>query len=531
MAVNAQDEATRTRKQALELLHGPRWSSGSAAEQEARRLLPELRKLRQFDLLAQLSERVARLHPREPEIRRMQTQALIETGHATAAIDVARASLKGLSEDHPEWSELTGLIGRAYKQVVIDAQDPGDSESLEALGQSLEAYAKPHLKDPNNTWHAINLVALSSFARRMGLKPSGEIRAETLAEQVIATIETKPPEQRDHWDAATLAEANLAIGDLSAVERHLKTYLSDVRVKAFDVGSTLRQFNQVWGLKDATDDRQQGIVQALRARLLELPGAELGLSPQELTLQRLQNAPSKAQLEAILGAVGPVSYAWWKTGLDRACSVGAVYAGVSKRIGTSFLVRASDLKKDATDELFVLTNFHVVNQQGVAGALRPEDADIVFEAVDANKRYRIKDVVWSSPVEQHDASLLRLTEVPVGIAPLPLALNLPLVEDDARVYVIGYPAGGGLEFSFQDNTLLDHEGPPNGKPAIANVCRVHYRAPTEKGSSGSPVFNRSRWEVIALHHAGGTLSQLNGKLGTHMANEGIALLSIAAAIG
>jgi len=374
-------------------------------------------------------------------------------------------------------------------------------------------------------------VALSSLATRLGLKPPGKLNAETLAKQVIATIETIPPEQRDHWDAATLAEANLAIGDLSAVERHLKTYLFDARVTAFDVASTLRQFSQVWGLKDATASRQQGIVQALGARLLELPGAELGFSPQQLTVKRLQNAPSNAQLEAILGVDGPASYAWWKTGLERACSVAAVYAGVGKRIGTSFLVRASDLKKDATDELFILTNFHVVNPRGVGGALRPEDADIGFEAVDTNKRYRIKEVVWSSPVEQHDACLLRLTEMPTGIAPLPLAPNLPLVEEDARVYVIGYPAGGGLEFSFQDNALLDHEGPPNGKPASADVCRVHYRAPTEKGSSGSPVFNRSRWEVIALHHAGGTLSQLNGKPGTHLSNEGISLLSIAAAMG
>jgi len=151
MALNGDDKVALKRNQALELLHGQRWSRRSAAELEARGLLPELRKLRQFDLLAQLSERVARLHPDEPLIRRMQTQALIETGLATAAIDVARAGLKGLPEDHPEWSELTGLIGRAYKQIVLDAKDPGDSESLVALGQSLNAYAKPHLKEPNNS--------------------------------------------------------------------------------------------------------------------------------------------------------------------------------------------------------------------------------------------------------------------------------------------------------------------------------------------------------------------------------------------
>lgn len=526
MGVSAQGEAAQKRKQAQDLLHNSRWTSGSAADLQAGDLLQELRKLREFDLLAQLSERVVRLHPHDPLVRRLQTQALIETGHVTAAIEVAKAGLKGLPDSHPEWSELTGLIGRAYKQIVMDAQGFGDNESIAALRESLKAYAKPHLKDPKNTWHAINLVALSNLAKRMGLNLQGKLNNETLAKQVIATIENKPPGQRDHWDAATLAEANLATGDLSAVERHLNTYLSDTRVKAFDVGSTLRQFRQVWGLEDATDSRRQGILECLRVRLLQLPGGELGLSPKELTLQRTQALPTRAQLEAILGTDGTVSYKWWKEGLDRACSVAAVYAGVDKRIGTSFLVRSLDMKKSDTDELLVLTNFHVVNPLGAGGALRPEDADIAFEAVDPNKRYRIKAIVWSSPVERHDACLLRLVEKPVGIEPLPIAPNLPVIEEGARVYIIGYPAGGGLEFSFQDNALLDHEGPPHGKPANADVCRLRYRTPTEKGSSGSPVFNRNRWEVIALHHAGGILSQLNGKPGTHLANEGIALQSI-----
>ena len=80
--------------------------------------------------------------------------------------------------------------------------------------------------------------------------------------------------------------------------------------------------------------------------------------------------------------------------------------------------------------------------------------------------------------------------------------------------------------------LLDHEGPPAGQPAIEGVCRVHYRAPTEGGSSGSPVFNALMWEVIALHHMGGKLGmpRLNGQVGTYSANEGISLGSIVTAM-
>jgi Trypsin-like peptidase domain len=72
-----------------------------------------------------------------------------------------------------------------------------------------------------------------------------------------------------------------------------------------------------------------------------------------------------------------------------------------------------------------------------------------------------------------------------------------------RLYIIGHPLGGQLSFSIQDNLLLDHEGPPGGIPGLAGRVLLHYRTPTEPGSSGSPVFEPVGWRVIALHHAGG----------------------------
>jgi V8-like Glu-specific endopeptidase len=59
---------------------------------------------------------------------------------------------------------------------------------------------------------------------------------------------------------------------------------------------------------------------------------------------------------------------------------------------------------------------------------------------------------------------------------------------------------------------------------------VHYTAPTEGGSSGSPVFNAGLWQVIALHHKGGKagMPKLNGAVGTYGANEGVSIQSIAA---
>ena len=89
-----------------------------------------------------------------------------------------------------------------------------------------------------------------------------------------------------------------------------------------------------------------------------------------------------------------------------------------------------------------------------------------------------------------------------------------------------------LSFSFQDNELLGHEGKPNGKPRLDGVCRVHYRASTEGGSSGSPVFSSRLWHVIAMHHAGGKIGmpRLNGNPGSYGASEGISIQSIIEAI-
>jgi hypothetical protein len=307
----------------------------------------------------------------------------------------------------------------------------------------------------------------------------------------------------------------------------VRAYAAAPDAKAFQIASTLRQFREVWDL-EAVDERGRSLVAILCARLLQLSDGDLKLTPAEVQRYRAQPAPSEGQLEAVLGLEGPQTFRWWKTGLDRALAVAAVRQRMGGRVGTGFLLRAGSLGLEPAEELVVLTNFHVVNEHGANPGIRPEEAEVVFEAADPERAYPVEAIVWSSPIERHDACVLRLREPVAGIAPLPVAVFLPLVEDVAKVYVIGHPGGRDLAFSFQDNELLGHEGPPEGRPQIPGVCRVHYRAPTEGGSSGSPVFNARLWEVIALHHKGGRIGmpRLNGAAGSYAANEGISMLSI-----
>jgi hypothetical protein len=497
----------------------------------AKVLVECLRNVREYDSMGRLAEAVSRRDPKDAKNRRLYAQYLIDTGMPTVAIDLLRALARRLPKTHPEFAEATGLLGRAYKQIFYDAGDKTSAGAREALKQAIDAYRRPFEEDPVNAWHGVNLVALLTRARALGLRVAADLHPKDVAKQVIGQLEKTPPDRRDEWFLPTLAEASLGLGDWNEVEKKVRSYAASADVQAFQIASTLRQFTQVWDL-EAVDARGRGLVDILRARLIELPSGELNIGADELQRLRKEPDPDRSQLEAVLGEKGPETYRWWKTGLDRALAVAAIRQRLGGRIGTGFLLRAGELGLAPSDELLVMTNFHVVNEHGASPGIRPEEAEIVFEAVDPASSYAVERILWTSSPDHHDASLLRLAEPVKNIDPLPVAKGLPALEEQARVYLIGHPGGRDLAFSFQDNYLLDHEGPPKGRPQIPGVCRVHYRAPTEAGSSGSPVFNSRLWEVIALHHKGGKLGmpKLNGGSGTYAANEGISIESIIVAM-
>jgi V8-like Glu-specific endopeptidase len=76
------------------------------------------------------------------------------------------------------------------------------------------------------------------------------------------------------------------------------------------------------------------------------------------------------------------------------------------------------------------------------------------------------------------------------------------------VTIIQHPLGGPKQIALTDNNIIEISG-----------NRLRYLTDTLPGSSGSPVFT-SRWELIAVHHAGGmALKDSTGQ--HHFANEGI----------
>jgi V8-like Glu-specific endopeptidase len=226
-----------------------------------------------------------------------------------------------------------------------------------------------------------------------------------------------------------------------------------------------------------------------------------------------------------------IDFQSYKKGYSCCESVARIGRGVQKGDGTGFLLSKKELNANADDELILITNAHVISTdpsvRAVFGALDPAEAIIIFEALNRNEEFGVGDVLFQSPPQELDVTIISFKDDEMGrlkklvkdvalykLSPvLPLASGNPLV--DSRLYVIGHPKGGPLQFSMQDNLLLDSENP-----------RLHYRTPTEGGSSGSPVFNQ-QWELVALHHAGKKdMKKLNGKEGAYEANEGIWIQAI-----
>ena len=94
---------------------------------------------------------------------------------------------------------------------------------------------------------------------------------------------------------------------------------------------------------------------------------------------------------------------------------------------------------------------------------------------------------------------------------LTVTTRLPQIEQ--RVNIIQHPEGLPKQISMQNNFVK-----------YVNPKKLHYVTSTLPGSSGSPVFN-DRWEVVALHHAGGNLPEVEGGP-KYFRNEGIAISAI-----
>lgn len=456
---------------------------------------------------------------------KFQVEKLIDNGLSGGA-----AALVGVVQKHDPDGKLIGALqARAWKELAYYSSEIGKSGAKDAIRNAMEGYQDQYNSNPETRIRSgINLIGLATLALQLDIPVPTEIDRMQLATSVLADLNKTPQAARGPQFHASRAEAFVALDDIDRAQIEIGKLAQDPGTSAEALGAVTRQLRHLWML-DEKSEQGAGIIQSLGAAILTRDFDVARLPVEDVRALAERPAPSIEQLQAILGPDGPVSFQWVQLGMECAQSVG-VMRTAAHRFGTGFIVRGGDIKPSLGDELCVLTNAHVVSDEASDGGELSDNAEIVFEAADKNSAYRFTEIALTSPKEKLDASLLRFQGDPPKLKPLSFAKNLPLADGTQRVYVIGYPGGGELAFSMQNNTLIDHEGPPAGSPPDVAVRRVQYTAPVEKGSSGSPVFNSQNWRVIALHHAGDTkaMARLNGRKDAWPANEGIWIQSICA---
>lgn len=496
----------------------------------AREALGALRRNRRFGFMRRLAQ--AFIDDGCEDVRVIQhfAQALIEGGDTHLAIRLLEGLIADPTIAADDWAEAKAALGRAWKDRAVKARQlsrPGMAKRCiqQAFGHYMDAWCR----DSANSYQGVNAIAIAAWDNGFALSQPDREAASGAAHSIVQSMESLPSEKLTNWDYATTGEALLG---LHRFDEAVKWYAEYARREdsAFALAGTARQLIQLWNIGAHPDG--ESLLAPLLGKLGPMPGAGFSVSPQ--ALESLAGV-ARTKHEALLGDAGALSYTWLQEGFARARAVALIHRS-GRGHGTGFVVRGSDLDPALGDERLVVTNAHVVSNPPENNASHPNDATVTFELLEygsTRMRHSVKDIVWQSPSNRHDVAILRLKPpVPGSIETLCLHHSLPPLNATPPecVYVIGHPGGREVSFSFQDNQLLDYEHAIYKDDASREPCRIHYRAPTEPGSSGSPVFDSS-WRVIGVHHAGGRqVPMLNGRRDVYPANEGIWIETIRRAI-
>lgn len=456
---------------------------------------------RDFDGLREVAEAVMSTGTESPEVQRRYAQSLIELKMFDAAATKLQVLQQNTNLSDHERRETTGLLGRVYKQRFIDHPNQASPRAVKDLQESVNRYYTAFDAAPEQAvWHGVNAAALIARAGRDGVAlPTGLPTAEELGQKILGIIGTDPESQADVWSRASGAEASLAVGDVPGATRWIKSYLEHDDVNAFHIGSTLRQFTEVWLLDaDDPDDERRMLVEGLEALTLGTAGGSL-VSDGSGGGRRLANLTRDASgLEAVFGSDLYITIDSYRQGLSCAQSVVRIrMRNGGMTIGTGVVVPGNWLRDAWNADPVLVTNFHVVNGAGVFPGKKPGKVEVYFdERPQSPGPYRIDGLLFESPFgavgtnppEFVDTVVARLRDLAPREPSFELATALP--DKEERVYVIGHPHGDKLAFSMQYNHLV-----------ARTQELLHYRSPTDPGSSGSPLFDQS-WDLVGLHHAG-----------------------------
>ena len=464
----------------------------------------------QYDAAMDVADAALAVAPDDRTVWKHYAQALVDQGRTAPALRIYSRMADDPGATAFEHAEARGGVGRCYKQLFLTTGDL--DRRVEYLRRALEAYGGLYFADRSRYWHGINALALMARAGRDAIPMPGKRRPDQLAAdmaaEVLNTVRKLKPEDKGPWATATACEAHVARGEVAQAVARARNLIADKETDAFVIGALLRQLLEVWRLEP---EKELGtkLIPLLRSALVKKRGGGVTLTTEDVSAGRL------GSLEKVFGADHYQPLQWWRNGLARCRAVARIDDGNGYAHGTGFLLRGSDLH-ESLPEFVVVTNGHVVPD-----SVTEDNAVVTFHGLDndaAESRFEVRRLWWYSPPGHRgvDTAVLELKGTPEGVDPLPVAKTWPSLDSQPRTYIIGHPGGNEqLQFSVQDNLLLDLDD-----------TRLHYRSPTEPGSSGSPVFD-GQWKVIGLHHSGkSTMPRLNNKGGTYEANEALRIDAI-----
>jgi V8-like Glu-specific endopeptidase len=497
------------------------------------RIMQSLRSKRMFELIRKVGECCLQLGLETYTIRRQYAQSLLDEDiyAAAMAILVQLRTETGRDPDvsaFNEYAEATGLLGRIYKQQYVNASQPHEPRILHLLEQSIQYYQEIYFQNRDlYLWHGINLVALIHRARvdLTGLKELPD--PGPIALDILLHVG-----RRDMRHEATAFDFALALEGCIALDRQAEAltwadkYVNSPLAGAFEIASTLRQLREVWRVTmDMPIGRQ--LLPLLSAALLTREGATLTISTAELDQHKSSADSVSKEFERVLSSDSFKTYQWYLKGLKACSAVARIGLDTSVGWGTGFLISGELLSKDLEGKVVLLTNAHVISDDPINnnGSLSAEEAVATLEAVDKGLQLKCGKIVRTSSIFELDTTILCFDETVQAqlksfrdkdsLHTYSIARTLPVPDGKERVYIIGHPCGGVLQISLQDNILLS-----------CNDRLMHYRTPTARGSSGSPVFN-DNWELIGIHHAGGSrMRKLDDPYQLEEANEGIRIDAI-----
>ncbi|WPM28784.1 serine protease [Pseudomonas sp. P1B16] len=496
-----------------------------ASRKSVREAMDLLRRHRHFEHVHELGVAWHDTFGCDAMIQRLLAQAKVELGALEGADDLLDEAGQ-MAIRHPtdleyqaEEKDYNALRGRIRKQRFVL------TDNVNVLAESIAYYQKKQLAQPS-FFLDVNVLALRVRLHDRIAQPIQVLieLAHDVLKQATVAIRTKPA---DPWALATASEACLALSRFLPdeswcdwAELWLYRFLAHPKCGPFEIESYFRQVREIWSGAPLDESTCAGRL----ARIFErhMLRTQRRWSVDARQLQWLQQNPE--ELEKNFCGEKSFTVADIRKMLALAPNIGCVTNDKGVRMGTGFLVQGSAFGDDG---LLFITNAHVISDT-LTKAIRGSDARVTFEteADGSMPPCLVQAILFNSEPGQLgnvkeapgklDVTVCRLSRTPNGAAGLPVAPTVPWPSPRTKAFVVGHPRAGELQFSLQDSVLLD---------VCGNERLMHYRTPTDPGSSGSPVFNRD-WEVIALHHAGSqTCPRLSGS-GFYEANEGITLQAI-----